>query len=94
MERAESETEVLGRETEPAEMVRPFAPVIKPWVEKAPLLVVVALPLTKILLEADSKVVLALPRVVRPVTVTEERVPTEVRAEAVMLLPRVVPFKT
>ena len=46
VDRAASAMEVEGNETVPAEMVRPLAPVIKPWVEKAPEEVVVALPLT------------------------------------------------
>ena len=61
---------------------------------------VVALPLTKRAFEIETLVVEALPSVVNPVmfavpeTVREERVPTEVRAEEVMLAPSDVASKT
>ena len=62
-----------GRVSAPAERVKPFeavrsAPKVPvPTVEKAPVLVVVALPLTVSAEETESAVVLALPRVVSPV---------------------------
>ena len=51
-ESALSAIEVAGKETEPAEMVRPLAPVMRPWevtvpcVAMFPFEVVVALPFT------------------------------------------------
>ena len=70
-----------------------------------PLEEVVALPLTKSALEIETLVVEALARVERPVafktprlvvpeTVSELKVPTEVRAEERMFAPREVPSKT